>query len=243
MAEIILQQQWHKKRIDKQKKSHTRTRENHPASHKKCKSHRNKFTGYWKSSWDVKVTLCYWTGCIITSLTLQLTPRISNCSLRTGHQELSQSSSLWSALEESMAWAETPPYLKSASGTLKHSWIYFTTEEGTVSIQAWGLQFSTMVASSSWAKEGTLPALVNDTWRPTQSCRGSWGAAMACPCQWPSLPQELWSTSKTKTAEQLFKGNFFPIDFGLAQGQKCCQKALTEEDFNSQAFTPVLVLC
>lgn len=110
-AEIILHQQWHIKTIDKQKKSHT-ARENHPVSHKKCKKHRNNFTGCWKGSWDVKVTLPYWIGCKITSSTHHLTPQIFNCSLRTRCEERSQSSSLWSALAESMGWAVAHPYLK-----------------------------------------------------------------------------------------------------------------------------------
>ena len=83
MAEIILQQQWHMKRMDKERKGHTAC-ENHPVS-RKCKSHKNDVTGCWKGSWDVKVTLCYWTDCKTTSLKLQVTPGISNCSFEPTH--------------------------------------------------------------------------------------------------------------------------------------------------------------
>lgn len=115
---------------------------------------------------------------------------------------------------------------------------YFTIGEWMVSGQAWEFTFSTIVASSRWVKEGTLPVL----WRPTQRCRGPWGAAMSCPCQRSSLPQEHWSTAKRKTAEQRHIQRGFVLHyFGLPQGQKCNKKDLTEELSNSQVFTPVFV--
>lgn len=52
----------------------------------------------------------------------------------------------------------------------------------------------------------------------------------------------LRSSSKNETAEQVFRGHLFSISYGLAQGQECSKEALTEEDLNSQTFTPVFLL-
>lgn len=142
-------QQWRIKRIDKQKKSHTAI-ENHPVTHKKCRSHRNNFTGCWNGSWDVEVILCYWREWKKTSLRFQLTPQFSNFSMRTRCQELSQPTSLWSALVESMGWAVTLSYLKVLVALKSGLRCISPLRGGTVSRQAWGLQFSTMVVSSTW---------------------------------------------------------------------------------------------
>ena len=85
-ADMTLQQR-HLKRMSKGRKYHAAC-ENHPVSHKVCKSHRNNVTGCWEGSWDVKVTLCCQTDCKITIFKLQITPGISNCSFEPIHRLL-----------------------------------------------------------------------------------------------------------------------------------------------------------